>query len=71
MELRVKGHRLHVGGQCAYHEEELRAAHRTRTAGSAVCECGAYSPVLPSAIDRAQWHREHVMDVISGKTRLL
>lgn len=71
MEPRVRGHHLHRGGQYAYHEKEARPTHCVQLAGSAVCECGAYSPNLPSAIDRAAWHRQHVIDVISGRTRLL
>lgn len=71
MEPRIKGHRLHVGGQYACHEREARQGHRTRMPGAAICECGAYSPALPSVIDRANWHRQHIADVISGKARLL
>ncbi len=67
MEPRVKGHRRRVGGAYAYHEKKTRGG----VAGSMVCECGAYSPVLPSEYDRDEWHRRHIADVIAGKTALL
>lgn len=58
--MRIKGHEL------------LHADYGTRQKGMAICECGAHSrESLPSAVERNAWHREHLADVIAGKTRLL
>jgi len=56
MEPRVKGHRLMTG-------EHLP--------GMAICQCGGYSPHLPGSIDRLNWHRQHLADIIAGKAKLL
>lgn len=72
MEPRVKGHRMHPGA-FAYALKANTANRKPapRHPGVAVCECGAWSPELPSQIDRADWHRRHLVDVIAGKTQLL
>lgn len=59
------------GGPYMYHLREQAPRGKVHVRGTAVCECGAYSTVLPSGIDRAEWHRQHVADVIAGKTQLL
>jgi hypothetical protein len=64
--MRVKGHRLHPG-PFAY-AQRGKVAY---VAGTAVCQCGLYSPHLPSSVARMQWHREHLADVLAGRTRLL
>lgn len=67
MDVRVKGHRLHPG-PLAYTERRRQIT----TPGMAICQCGAHSAdILPSRHDRIAWHRQHLADVIAGKTRLL
>lgn len=66
MEPHIKGHRLHPG-PLAY-AERGKAAY---VAGGAVCQCGLYSPSLPSNVARMEWHRKHLADVIAGRTKLL
>jgi hypothetical protein len=70
MKPRLKGHRLFPGSY-AYAVRQQRLREKAHAAGPAVCECGAWSPNLPSEIDRAAWHDRHVTDVISGKAALL
>jgi hypothetical protein len=66
VEPRIKGHRLHPG-PLAYAER----GKSVYVAGAAVCQCGSYSPTLPSNAARMEWHRRHLADVIEGRTRLL
>ena len=55
----VKGHGLMYEG--APHDENGdRAGYRgVSGVGRAFCKCRAKSPILPSANQRQQWHREH------------
>lgn len=71
MDVHLKGHRMRAGDTFAYDLKAHSPGQKARVAGSVICECGAYSPSLPSEIDRTNWHRRHLDDVISGKTRLL
>lgn len=32
--------------------------------GRGVCQCGKYSPLLESAYQRKQWHREHKQEIL-------
>jgi hypothetical protein len=36
-----------------------------KAVGRAQCSCGLLSPELPSGPDRAEWHREHKLDVLT------
>jgi hypothetical protein len=73
MEPRLKGHSMHpgAGGAYAYALRAQTRGRKAQTRGAAYCQCGAYSPILPSIIDRVAWHQKHVADVIAGKTALL
>lgn len=65
----IKGHRLmHEGAPHDENGERLnplgaRWGPSASGEGRAKCECGAMSEVLPSRNKRAQWHRDHKMDV--------
>jgi hypothetical protein len=36
-----------------------------KAVGRAQCSCGLLSPELPSGPDRASWHRDHKLDVLT------
>jgi hypothetical protein len=48
--------RPHLGIELAY---DNPAVGRTR------CECGEWSPELPSTAARQRWHRDHKNDVLT------
>lgn len=63
--IRLAGHALQAEG-APYDLNEDGGLSRTGLnwnltsgAGRALCECGAYSEVLPSSTQRKQWHRDH------------
>jgi hypothetical protein len=55
----LPGHALRNEGRVFWDEHLERADDDPPSRGSAVCECGATSPVLDSDNARKRWHREH------------
>lgn len=59
--MRVKGHNLHP-------EFGRRTAGETiDSKGVAICQCGTFSPSLPNQAARREWHRQHLLDLLTAK----
>ena len=61
---RLEGHGLQGEG-AAFSAPGVRVWHGNGP-GMALCECGAYSPVIKSRAQRKQWHRDHKDDIRHG-----
>lgn len=58
----IKGHGLKADG-AAFDQDANRIDKSTAGGdGSALCQCGALSPELPSRKKRIEWHRDHKQD---------
>jgi hypothetical protein len=57
-----------VAGHSLRHEGRVGADpyRPTNGEGKCRCECGAWSPTLPSTAKRQQWHRDHKDDIRAG-----
>jgi hypothetical protein len=66
----LPGHALRNEGRVFWDEHLERAddSPQRRTTGSAICECGATSPVLESDRARQRWHRAHKDEMRRVKT---
>lgn len=62
---RLAGHAMSWEGQ-ALDSTGRFADRNSRSAGRTRCECGQWSPELPSNGARKRWHREHKTAVRTG-----
>lgn len=64
MSTRLAGHGMPYEGQAlAMRTGGVEVRRDQRTAGQTRCECGEWSPVLPSNGARKRWHRDHKIQV--------
>jgi hypothetical protein len=65
---RVAGHGLQFEGRTAeaYLPPDIGWRLTDEPNGQAVCECGAWSPELPSTAARKRWHAQHKADLLEA-----
>lgn len=61
----IRGHALQYEGRAVVWDDEFPGYLRLLYAsqGSAACECGTHSPVLPTTAARQRWHAVHKDEV--------